>query len=81
MDQNWQAYISGRGQSFNPYSAGNKQYGGTNAPNTGPVGVQGQSGYDEREFQAKVRRNAMLRRMQATQSGNYMSSPWLKGNQ
>lgn len=80
MDQNWLTYLMGRGQQFNPYSAGNKQYtgAGTATPNSGPVGAAGQQGYDEREFQAKMRRNAMLRRMQAGQSGRYMSSDWMR---
>jgi len=55
---------------FNKYAAGNKVYGGGRPmPTVGPVDP---AGYKERDA-LKVRRTAMLRRMQAQQSGNYMS--------
>ena len=80
MDPNFLAYIQGRqspGQS--QYGVGKKRYGlaGTGVPNSGPTRVQ--EAYDERDNLAKQRRNALLRRMQAGQRGNYMSSAWLKG--
>jgi hypothetical protein len=69
------AYLQGRRSGFNPYSAGNKQYGGgRNAPNVGPTSAQGQAGYNKRDAEARRLRNAMLRRMQARQSGNYASA-------
>ena len=62
--------------AFNPYAAGGKIYGGgrTN-PTSGPVDPMG---YRERDLATKARRDAMLRRMQAQQSGNYMSSAYLR---
>lgn len=80
MDQNFRKYVQGRGQSFNPFSAGNKVYGmGRNAPNVGPVANR--EGYDERDRMARAKRNAMLRRLKAGQRGRYMSSEWLQPRQ
>lgn len=76
MDQNFIDYLNGRGVSFNSYSAGNKQYGTDGAPNTGPV--IDKTGYMERDRKAKLRRDAMLRRMQMMNKGKYMSSPALR---
>lgn len=66
-----------RAYDFNSYAAGNKVYGfGRSNPTNGPVD---QLGYKERDAQ-RLRRNALLRRMKAQQSGNYMSSDWLRGS-
>lgn len=55
---------------FNRYAAGQKYYGGgRSAPNIGPVDPMG---YAERDREAKVRRNAVLRRLQKMLGGNYM---------
>lgn len=79
-DQNFLSYLQGAGQQFNPYGAGNKVYGGgRSAPNVGPVTGNGQSGYAERDARGKMRRNALLRRMKAGQSGRYMNQDWLRG--
>jgi len=62
---------------FNPYAAGNKIYGGGRSnPTSGPVD---KAGYRERDLKSKARRNALLRRMKATQTGRYMSSDYLGG--
>lgn len=71
-DENFLDYLKGRGQGFNKFGAGNKQYGTAGAPNTGPVGDK--SGYQQRDSEAKSMRNALLRRMKARQNKNYMSS-------
>lgn len=56
---------------FNKYAAGRKMYGGgRDAPNIGPVD---KLGYKDRDAKARLKRNAVLRRMQASQSGNLMS--------
>jgi len=56
---------------FNPYSVGDKVYGsGRPMPTLGPVNKQG---YRERDRLAAARRQALLRRMQMSQAGNYMS--------
>lgn len=59
---------------YNKYTAGSKVYnGGSSQPNLGPVDP---AGYRERDLKYKTqqRNNAILRRMQARQKGNYMSS-------
>lgn len=59
---------------YNSYSAGSKIYnGGSSAPNIGPVDKMG---YRERDLKYKTRQrqNAILRRLQARQKGDYMSS-------
>lgn len=54
---------------FNPYAAGNKVYkAGSNAPTRGPVSAKGMLGYKTRS----ATQNAILRRLRAQQSGNYM---------
>lgn len=79
-DANFLEYLRGRGQAFNSYSAGSKVYGGgRSAPNIGPVGDR--TGYIERDAMARVKRNAMLRRLQAATSGKYMSADYLKPQQ
>lgn len=61
-------------KGFNPYSAGSKRYGGGRSmPNIGPVGGDGQAGYNERDNKAKARKNAILRRLKGQQSGNPMN--------
>lgn len=73
------AYLLGRKQSFNPYSAGKKLYSsGIDAPNIGPVD---KLGYIERDSVAKSRRNALLKRLKAAQSGNLISSEYLTPQQ
>lgn len=80
IDDNFLAYLQGRGASFNSYGAGNKIYGGgRSSPNIGPVGDR--TGYVERDSKAKVQRNALLRRQQAMSSGKYMSADYLRPQQ
>ena len=64
--------------SYNSFAAGAKQYGpeGRMNPTSGPVN---KDGYQERDMVAKARRNAILQRMQAQQSGNYFSPEYLRG--
>lgn len=63
--------------NFNPYSVGNKIYGGGRSfPTSGPVDP---TGYRERDLQTKARRDAILRRMKAQIAGNYMSADFLRG--
>jgi hypothetical protein len=60
-----------QGKQFLPYAAGDKVYGGgRDAPNIGPVDP---SGYNERDLKYQARRDAILRRMKAMQTSNYMS--------
>lgn len=68
----------GKPDSYNSYSAGAKVYGlgGRHAPTVGPVD---KTGYKNRDAEVKLKRNAMLRRLQAGNSKNYMSSAWLGG--
>jgi hypothetical protein len=55
--------------TFNPYAAGAKTYGMMrSAPNYGPVDKQG---YRERDAQHRARRNAVLRRMKKSASGQF----------
>lgn len=66
-----------RPNAYTPYAAGYKLYGGGRSnPTQGPVEKEG---YREREVLNRARRNAVLRRMQAEQAGNYMSPAALKG--
>ena len=74
MDQNFQAYLRGRGQGFNPYAAGKPQYPG-GSPNNGPTDQP--ESYDERDRLGRVRRNMLLKRMQVGMSGNYNTPAWL----
>lgn len=70
--------LPGQNYDFNSYAAGNKVYGfGRNNPTSGPVD---KLGYKQRDRAAQLRRNALLRRLQAGQKGNYMSSEWLRGS-
>jgi len=62
---------------FQAYAAGNKVYGaGRSNPTSGPVD---KLGYRERDAKTKARRNALLRRLKAGNSKNYMSQDWLGG--
>ena len=72
QNQDFLAYLQGRRNGFNSYAAGDKVYGGgRSAPNIGP---SDKKGYRKRDLAAKNMRNAMLRRMQARQSGRYASA-------
>lgn len=75
-NQDFLAYLQGRGQSFNNYAAGKRRYGSglRDAPNIGPSDP---IGYRERDATAAARRNAMLRRLKAAQQGKFMSSAYL----
>lgn len=58
--------------SYNPYSVGNKVYGGGRSfPTMGPVDKMG---YRERDAKTRARRDAVLRRLKSNQSGNYGSA-------
>lgn len=60
-----------KGKQFLPYAAGDKIYGGgRDAPNLGPVDP---TGHKERDLKYQARRAAMLRRLKAKASGNYLS--------
>ena len=62
------------GGGFNPFSAGNKSYGGGRSmPTVGPVD---KTGYRERDLQTVARRNAILQRLKAGMAGNYGSAAW-----
>jgi hypothetical protein len=62
---------------FNKYAAGSKIYGGGRPfPTSGPVD---KLGYRIRDAETKARRNAMLRRLKAGNSKNYMNQDWLRG--
>lgn len=66
------AYFSRETANIIPYSVGNRVYGGNRAfPTMGPVDRQG---YRERDLVSRARRNAILRRLQASQAGDYASA-------
>ena len=66
------AYTSRSTSSYNPYTAGNKVYGGGRSfPTSGPVD---KTGYRERDRVSAARRSAILRRMKAKSKGNYGSA-------
>lgn len=70
------AFFSPRTSGISPYSVGEKIYGGGRSfPTTGPVDPMG---YRERDAKASARRNAVLRRLQAKQSGKYASADALR---
>lgn len=64
---------------FNSFAAGNKQYGplGMSNPTSGPVDPLG---YNERDRIARAKQNAIIMRLKAMQSGNYMSAAYLGGS-
>lgn len=72
-------------RGFNSYAAGRKMYGGGRSmPNIGPVSGEGQSGYNERDNKAAVRKKLLLKRLQGQMSGspmnpNIMVSDWMGG--
>ena len=61
------------GGGFNPYAAGSKKYGSgaRDNPTQGPVDPLG---YRERDAEIRMKRNALLRRIQAAQTGSYASA-------
>lgn len=66
------AYFQKAQANIIPYSVGNRVYGGGRAfPTSGPVDP---SGYRERDLTAAARRDAILRRLKATQSGKFASA-------
>lgn len=63
----------------NPYAVGNVVYnGGNRSPHSGkkldPLG------YADRDRRAKVRRNAVLRRIKASNTKNFNAPDWLRQN-
>lgn len=71
------AAFKGKPYTFNEYAAGKKVYGaGRSFPTMGPVD---KLGYRERDRAARLKRNAMLRRLKKGAKGKYMSSDWLGG--
>lgn len=69
-------YLQGGSSGFQPYAAGNKIYGGGRPmPNLGPV--TDTQGYVERDLRLKTLRENMLKRMQASQQGRFMSPEYL----
>lgn len=70
------AYISRQTSSMNPYSAGNKIYGGGRSfPTSGPVDKMG---YAERDRVSAARRSAIVRRLKANSKGDYASADSLR---
>jgi len=70
------ADFSDRTSGIAPYAVGNKIYGGGRSfPTSGPVDKMG---YRERDAKASARRDAVLRRLQAKQSGKYASADALR---
>lgn len=66
------AYTPRSTSSFNPYSVGNKVYGGGRSfPTAGAVDKQG---YRERDSVSKARKDAILRRLMANDRGKYASA-------
>lgn len=65
-------------QGFNSYAAGDKRYGfsGRRGPNTGMA--LDKRGYAERDRRAEIRRNLLLRRLQAGQAGKPMSADFTR---
>ena len=70
----------GNPYAFEQYGVGRKRYGGgRSAPNVGPVSASGRMGYAERDQRTRMRRNALLRRMKATQKKRYFDPAYLRG--
>lgn len=68
-------------KGFNPYAAGNKHYGGgRNFPNMGPVSGQGMLGYNQRDNEARAKKNAILRRLKGQATGNPMNANVARAN-
>lgn len=70
---------SGRaGAGFNSFAAGKKVYEGSrSAPNVGPV--RNKSGYQKRDRQVALQRNALLKKLQAKAGKRPMSPDALRG--
>lgn len=64
--------------AINKYAAGSKTYRGvSSAPHLGPhTALEGYAERD-REYDTRRRNNALLRRMKAKQSNQYLSADWL----
>lgn len=70
------AYIGKNVTNNNPYSVGNRIYGGGRSfPN---IGKSDPIGYRERDALLSARKNAILRRMKAQQKGNLFSADALR---
>lgn len=73
MGNAFQRYLTGSavgGGGYNSFASGDKQYGfGRSNPTSGPVD---RTGYIERDAALKARRNAILRRLTASQPGQYL---------
>lgn len=70
------AYTPRSTSSYNPYAVGEKIYGGGRSfPTAGMVDKQG---YRERDAVSQARKDAILRRMQANNTGKYASADSLR---
>jgi hypothetical protein len=70
------AYTPRSTSGINPYSVGNKIYGGGRSfPTSGPVD---KLGYRERDAKSRARRNAILKRMKAKNNAKYASADALR---
>jgi hypothetical protein len=70
------AYFSREQANIVPYAVGNRIYGGGRPfPTMGPVDPMG---YKERDLQASARRDAVLRKLKAVQSGKFASPDALR---
>lgn len=70
------AYFSREQANIVPYSVGNRIYGGGRPfPTMGPVDPMG---YRERDLQTSARRDAVLRKLKAVQSGKFASADALR---
>lgn len=79
-DPTFNQYVQGNVQTFNPFGAGQKVYGGGRyAPNIGPTSSP--DGYRTRDMIAKARRQAMLARLKAGQRGKFMNEDYLRPQQ
>lgn len=71
------AYL-GKPYDYQAYAAGNKLYGfGRSSPHVG--GGLDRLGYAERDAANRLKRNALLRRLKAGNTKNFMSQDWLGG--
>lgn len=65
---------------FDAYALGDKMYGaGRPMPNIGATSREGRKGYQARDNRLRARRDALLDRMQAGNTGKYGSAEWLRG--
>jgi len=67
--------------AYTPFAAGRKMYGveARSNPTSGPVGTDGQQGYQERDMIAQARKRAILARMSAGQQKRFMDPDYLRG--